>query len=90
MNAANLFVRARVRDCWTITPGDPAALVERLPRIKAPAFVRLDDGRIIGYSYECDGHCDLQRSHRWHWVYEAGEPWAGMDGCPWIEVEVVG
>lgn len=82
---ASLFVRSRTRDRWTIYPGDAAELVKRLERVRAPAFVRTEDGRIVGYTALCDGPCDRSRPHKWHWFYERSAPFVGMDDCPWTK-----
>jgi hypothetical protein len=79
---ATLFVRSR-NGGWAMYSGEPAMLVERLDRTYAPAFVRLADEKIIGYTEECDGRCDNRRKHTWHAWGECCAPYAGMEYCPW-------
>jgi hypothetical protein len=69
-------------------PGEAAELIARLDRIKAPAFVRTGDNKIIGYTEECQypASCEIRRKHRWHVWAEHGEPYIGMD-CPWSDEE---
>lgn len=83
---ATLFYKSP-RGGWNMVSGDAPVLLKCLEKIYAPAFVRLENGKIVGYTDECeDGKmCSYTRKHTWHHWTEHGPPYDGLDGCPWAD-----